>query len=1041
MARSLLPALLTVLLLLTPTTYAAELVLADNGPSDYVIVIGADASPSEKHAAAELQKFLKEISGAELQIVTDDAPMRPHEIILGENKHLKQLNTTIDMKKLGKEGFTIRTVPPHLVIVGSKLRGTMYGVYTFLEERLGCRWFTYDCSRIPKMKRIAIGDIDDTQVPILEYREPFAWKARDPDWCARNKANGNRPKMDEARGGQVKYYMFVHTFNNMVPPEKYFDEHPEYFSLVDGKRQRIRGQLCLTNPEVIKIATECVRKWMREHPEATVFSVSQNDWHGWCECDACQAIAMREKRDLPEIPKDSKTTRRRKAPKGAEIGPVLEFVNKIADAVKDEFPDKIVDTLSYSYTQEAPKQIRPRPNVVVRLCSIRCCFMHPLATCDYEQNQKFRQDIAAWAKLCNRLWVWDYVTCFGHYIVPFPNLYVLKPNIQFLVKHNVKGIFEQGNYHSPGGYFSELRHYMIAKLLWNPDADDRAIMTDFLRGYYGAAAPVIQEYIDLLHNKVRDENIHERIGANPKSGYLTNEFLDQADALLAKAEQLVADSPEHLHRVRTCRIPLDYTRLCRYLAQPEQKPDKPPQYEIRDGRYTCNVDTEILPIAERFIDICEKEKVTHVGEGHRRLYRFFKQKLLDRAKGYEIVPLQNEALRLDVVPGLEGRIIGIHVLGRNRNLSHVPKPTARRYPASGGYGEWRANLNRGRIRLQRHKLIDKKDRTELRLWPEWQYIVFNNRTITLPKGKSKSFTMRTDLKNKSPRAEKRLITGEHAFNLGSPDDVTVVFASGKPSIRLAIPRNRICGEWTLTPEDAKKGITLANPNEKIGAKWRIAQGEIESARIRTNARGPYVAIGFRTPAGELASNEQIKDIVQEYEILDDVSSITPAPPPPGSAPGSAHYSGEVIGEQEAFSLYKRGTHSEIVPDDGAVDGSCVKMGGFHREWAVHWRWNAEAFDPGEGYDVYVVIKAKKKGDAGLAFTAGVYDTVNKKSMGSIQRQASEIESDKWLKIKIATCVPANGMYAWAAPPENPDNIDAVFVDRFVVVRKNPPKAE
>ncbi|MEW6359578.1 MAG: DUF4838 domain-containing protein [Planctomycetota bacterium] len=1019
--------------------FADDLVLAEKGKSDYVIVVGTDASPSEKYAAEELQRFLKEISGAELKIVTDEAEPQPKEIILGNNKHLQRLDAKIDFDKLGKEGFTIRTIPPHLVIAGGKLRGTMYGVYAFLENHLGCRWFTYDCSRIPKMDRIVIGNLDDTQVPLLEYREPFAFKAFDGDWAARNKCNGNRAALKEKHGGQIKYFMFVHTFENMVPPDKYFDAHPEYFSLIDGKRQRIRSQLCLTHPDVLRLGIECVKGWMREHPEATVFSVSQNDWHGWCECEQCQAIAMREKRDMPTVQKKADDAPKRKEPKGAEIGPVLEYVNKIADAVRDEFPDKIVDTLSYSYTQEPPKTIRPQPSVVVRLCSIRCCFAHPLATCDCEQNQKFRQDIEGWAQMCNRLWVWDYVTCFGHYIVPFPNLYSLKPNIQFFAKHNVKGIFEQGNYHSPGGYFSELRHWMIAKLLWNPELDDRKLMAEFLDGYYGKAAPVIQQYIDLLHNKMRDENIHMTIGAHPKSEHLTDDILDKSDALISEAEKLAADSPEDLKHVRACRIPLDYVRICRYLQKPPERPAAPPAYRIEGDRYTAETDAQLLPLVNRFVEICDENKVTHVGEGARRLYKDFKQKIMDAALGYEIASVKNDALRLDVLPGLEGRIIGITLLGSNRNLSYVPGHAAARYPAAGGYGEWQGGPKPGGIPRLHYDLKPAKDHVQLRMWPEWQYIVYNHRTLSLPTGSARRFTLRSDLINKSPQPVNRMIGSEHMLNLGSPDDITLSFADGKPPVRLALPRDRITGSLDLLPTDLKAGITLANHAEKIGLKWRIPQGEIESAGIRTNVRGPYVALSFLTPGGELESNGRIEDIVQEYEILDDVSSIAQAPPPPGAAPGGKHYSGEVVGEQDAFSLHKRGTHSEIVTDADAADGRCVAMGGFHFEWAAQWRWDTDAFDPGEEYDVFAIVKILKKGDEGLAFTAGVYDTVNKKGVGAIQRDAKEVEHDKWMKVPIATGIPANGMYCWAAPPKNPDNVAEVRVDRFVAVRKNPPQ--
>ena len=182
------------------------------------------------------------------------------------------------------------------------------------------------------------------------------------------------------------------------------------------------SQLCCTNPDVIRICTEAIREAMRQQPETTVFSVSQNDCDNHCECPNCQALAKRE---------------------DSQMAPVLQLVNRVAEAVEKEFPDKIVETLAYQWTRHPPKHMRPRPNVIIRLCSIECCFSHPLATCDSGANRGFRADIEAWAKVAPRLWVWDYTTDFANYLLPFPNQRVLGPNIRFFVAHNVKGIFEE----------------------------------------------------------------------------------------------------------------------------------------------------------------------------------------------------------------------------------------------------------------------------------------------------------------------------------------------------------------------------------------------------------------------------------------------------------------------------------------------------------------------------------------------------------------------------------------------------------------------
>ena len=525
---------------------AAELVLADGGKSDYRIVLADNASPSTRHGAEELQAFLEQMTGAKLPIVSDQKPMSPCEIILGDNAHLRAIGVKVDFKSLGSEGYVIRTVGQRLVIAGGPLRGNMYGVYGFLEDHLGCRWFAPGVSRIPKSARLAVAAIDDRQVPALEYREPFVEECFDGDWSARNRMNSSAARLEEKHGGKVKVWSLAHSFSTLVPPEKYFKEHPEYFSLVGGRRMDGYAQLCCTSPDVIRLCTEGVRQLMRANPDATVFTVSQNDCFNYCECPKCQEVARRE---------------------DSQMGPVLQLVNRVAESVEKEFPDKIVQTIAYQWTRHPPKLTRPRPNVVVMLCSIECCFSHPLATCDGEANKAFRADMEAWAKIAPRLWVWDYTTDFSQYLLPYPNKRVLGPNIRFFAAHNVKGVFEEGTYETPQGELSSLGGYIMAKCLWNPNYDANQAMTEFLDGYYGKAAGPICAYIELLHNRVERENVHVGINASIDHPHLTDELLMKADQLWQQAEGLVAADPDVLQRVRLSRLSVDFAILERGRLQ------------------------------------------------------------------------------------------------------------------------------------------------------------------------------------------------------------------------------------------------------------------------------------------------------------------------------------------------------------------------------------------------------------------------------------------------------------------------------------------
>jgi len=149
----------------------------------------------------------------------------------------------------------------------------------------------------------------------------------------------------------------VHSFNQMIPPEKYFSSHPEWFSLIDGARRSERSQLCLTNKEMLQESIKNVLEWIQQHPEARIISVSQNDWTGWCECDNCRRVEEEEG--------------------GVHSGPLLRFVNAVADEIGKKYPDKLIDTLAYWYTEDPPAKVRPRPNVRIRLCPIGVCESHP----------------------------------------------------------------------------------------------------------------------------------------------------------------------------------------------------------------------------------------------------------------------------------------------------------------------------------------------------------------------------------------------------------------------------------------------------------------------------------------------------------------------------------------------------------------------------------------------------------------------------------------------------------------------------------------
>ncbi|MFO0982995.1 MAG: DUF4838 domain-containing protein [Planctomycetota bacterium] len=197
----------------------------------------------------------------------------------------------------------------------------------------------------------------------------------------------------------------------------------------------------------------------------------------------------------------------------------------------------------------------------MRLCSIECCFSHPLETCP--RNAAFRDDLLAWSKLTDRLYVWDYVTNFAHYLMPLPNVSVLVPNIRFLADHGVRGLFEEGNYSSGGrGEMNELKAYLIARALWDPGIDARAVRDEFVRGYFGSAAAPIGRWLDQLDRLAQDPSAHAFIYDPPTAKYLSDETLQLGAACFAEALAQAASEVEKI-RVREAALALRYVQLQR----------------------------------------------------------------------------------------------------------------------------------------------------------------------------------------------------------------------------------------------------------------------------------------------------------------------------------------------------------------------------------------------------------------------------------------------------------------------------------------------
>lgn len=575
-----LPHSITLLFLFGLATTTQAFPIAQDGQAVAMIVVSDSASAPIRHAADELATFLEQVTSARF-VINHSATAGQPRILVGPGA-AQRADADFSAQDLGAEGYIIRTHGNDLILAGGEPRGTLYAVYSFLEDHVGCRWWTSTVSAIPRKTTLKIGPLSERFVPVLEYRESFWYDAFDGDWAVRNKMNGHRVRVSEKQGGKHIYEGFVHTFELLIPPEKYYAAHPEWFSLVNGERLQKRPQLCLTNTEMRAELIRNLKAKLQANPKATIASVSQNDGRGRiCECANCVAVDSAE---------------------GSNAGTMLRFVNAVAEAIEPEFPDVTISTLAYLFTRQPPKITKPRDDVIVRLCSIECSFSQPLTD---KVNQAFRDDIIGWSKICDRLYIWDYNTNFNHYLAPHPNLRVLGPNIRFFVKHHAKGIFAQGAYQSPGAEMAELRAWVLAKLLWNPKLGADKLIAEFLAGYYGPAAPHIAAYLNVLHDAVEASGDYLDCYTPVTAKYLSLETMSKAIAHLKAAQAAVRDHADLSARVEMTRLPTMYVFLMRWpelRATAKQTNAAWPLAETRDA------------VLAEFMRIAKAAGVTHIRE-------------------------------------------------------------------------------------------------------------------------------------------------------------------------------------------------------------------------------------------------------------------------------------------------------------------------------------------------------------------------------------------------------------------------------------------
>ena len=551
------------------------MLLADAGATDYRIVVSRNPEYGEDLAAKELAYFLFGMTKVDFPFAYDTEPSVETEIIIGNTARKRLEDIPEHLRTDNWEGFTLLREGKRLYIIGNIPRATLYGVYDFLDVELGVRFLTERVNHVPDRPRLEVTMASRTYGPPIERRT--IWEALGGRSVVRNRMNGHSFQVAGDRLGGVQIVgRPTHSFDALVPMDKYFDEHPEYFSLIEGQRRReykgIITQLCLTNPEVREVALNTLRSWLEPAKERSpyskyIVSVTVNDSANFCQCNPCVSVNREE---------------------GVkEGGTLMRFVNTIAGTLDEEYGNVSVETMVY-FTQ-LPKKTKAASNVLVQAVydpDWRFALDDPNSEANTEALKFFQETRAAIGNGYLYNWIKLGLYNSASTLDPRPNLRHIGRNIRIMTKYGVKGYFVQ-TVQSQGVEMQDLRYYLIARALWRPELDNRETMVEFCRLYYGPAGDHILRYIDFLHDNYGHIDWSGGDPFGPK-GWMANStwiygdrYLATADAIFSDAESEIKDSSEMVQRVGECRLPVWKIKLDRAFGSEGQVMTFPARWSFR----------------------------------------------------------------------------------------------------------------------------------------------------------------------------------------------------------------------------------------------------------------------------------------------------------------------------------------------------------------------------------------------------------------------------------------------------------------------------
>ena len=529
-----------------------SLTIIENGKVKCIIVRPANATKQEESASKDLQIYLQKISGAKPEIISEGARSNRIPIYVGACNATKNQGLVGQVKQLKDDGYIIKVTPDSMCLVGKDPLATRFAVFGLLEDHLGVRWYMPgDIGEVvPYSKDVILNEGEDVQEPSF----PMRWIGSG-DWALSNRMN---VKVDSKLGMHV--FRSCHTFSKLCPVEKYFDNHPEYFALVDGERKKYEGdhgnQLCTSNPEVIRLVAENACKILEDRPELDVMTIFPNDGLGFCECESCKALDEDKGISVEDINKNWRSLGPEK--RGILSRRMAIFYDEVARRILSKHPEKYVQCGAYSAYRIPPENLNIKaPNYSIVEITHGSGHDQPIESGSC--NDGYRQAIDGWKKKFASFSVYEYYWKLAANELPYPIVHSIRKDIPYFHKKGCFGLYTQ--YSSKNVGTLGLNYYVAAKLLWNVNADVDKILDDFYHKFYGPAWEPMKGYYETLEKAVIDSNVHLPAAYHELPLIFNKKILAECELYLSQAKAAVQGNEIFAGRTNMTKVSLAYVKL------------------------------------------------------------------------------------------------------------------------------------------------------------------------------------------------------------------------------------------------------------------------------------------------------------------------------------------------------------------------------------------------------------------------------------------------------------------------------------------------